>query len=285
MTYQRRELTVEFTLAEGSFDSQNGNVLTAKNMKCECSISAYGGITGTSLNLSMYGLSLDKMAKLTNKAQRYISQKQNLVKVIANDETIFVGTITSSRINLNQMPDAPIEIVANAVGYERTQPCAPTSVKGTTPVASMVQAIANKAGLKFVNIDVDAQATNEYAKGNAIQQIEYLAHAYGFSEEIDVGTVTIFKGDNAIDSIVPHVSPQTGLIGYPIFYDIGINFRTMFSSSLKIGRKVRLETILPNGSGEYLITNGTTHYLSSNMDGGLWDTFVVAYPLENIGAN
>lgn len=52
MTYQRRELTVEFTLAEGSFDSQNGNVLTAKNMKCECSISAYGGITGTSLNLS-----------------------------------------------------------------------------------------------------------------------------------------------------------------------------------------------------------------------------------------
>nr|DAM64837.1 MAG TPA: tail protein [Caudoviricetes sp.] len=285
MTYQRRELTVEFTLAEGSFDSQNGNVLTAKNMKCECSISAYGGITGTSLNMSMYGLSLDKMAKMTNKAQRYISQKQNLVKVVANDETIFVGTITSSRINLNQMPDAPIEIVANATGYERTQPCAPTSVKGTTPVASMVKAIANKAGLKFVNIDVDAQATNEYAKGNAIQQIEYLAHAYGFSHEIDVGTVTIFKGENAIDAIVPYVSPQTGLIGYPIFYDVGINFRTMFSSALKIGRKVQLQTSLPNGSGEYLITNGTTHYLSSNMDGGLWDTFVVAYPLENIGAN
>lgn len=285
MSYNKKKLEIEFTLAKGNFQEPNGNILSVSNMKCECAISAYGGISGTSMNLSLYGLSLDKMSKLTSKAQRYIAQEQNQIKVTANDETVFIGTITSSRINLNQMPDAPIEIVANATGYERTQPCAPTSVKGTTPVASMVQAIASKAGLKFVNIDVDAQATNEYAKGNAIQQIEYLAHAYGFFHEIDVGTVTIFKGENAIDAIVPYVSPQTGLIGYPIFYDVGINFRTMFSSALKIGRKVQLQTSLPNGSGEYLITNGTTHYLSSNMDGGLWDTFVVAYPLENIGAN
>lgn len=285
MSYQRRDLTVQITLAQGTFDEQSGNILTAKNMKCECSISAYGGISGTSLNLSLYGLSLDKMSKLTSKAQRYIAQEQNLIKVMANDETVFLGTITSARINLNQMPDAPIEIVANSVGYERTIPCTPTSINGTTSVASMVQAIANKVGLKFVNIDVDAKATNEHAHGNAIQQIQYLAQAYDFYADIDIGSVIIYKSQSAIDAVVPHVSPDNGLLGYPIFYDMGINFRCMFSSALRVGRKVNLQTSLPNGSGEYMITHGTTHYLSSNMDGGLWDTFVVAYPIENIGAN
>lgn len=285
MSYQRRDLTVQITLAQGTFDEQSGNILTLKNMKCECSISAYGGISGTSLNMSLYGLSLDKMAKLTSKAQRYIDQPQNLIKVMANDETVFLGTITSARINLNQMPDAPIEMVANAVGYERTLPCTPTSINGTTSVASMVQAIANKVGLKFVNIDVDAKATNEHAQGNAIQQIQYLAQAYDFIDDIDVGTVFIYKSQSTIDGIIPHVSPENGLLGYPIFYDMGINFRCVFSSALRVGRKVNLQTSLPHGSGEYLITHGTTHYLSSNMDGGLWDTFVVAYPLQNIGAN
>lgn len=278
MSYIKRDLTVEFTLSEGAFDEGGGNVLTAKNMRCECSISAFGGIEGTSLNLSMYGLSLEQMAKLTGKAQRYISQKQNLIKVIVNDETVFTGTITSSRINLNLMPDAPVEIIANATGSEKIAPCSPTSHEGEIQVATLVENIAKKVNLKFINVDVNVVAKNPYVSGNAIQQIQDLAYRYGFSAEIDFGVVSIYTGKQPIDGVVPFISPDNGLIGYPIFYDMGINFRTLFSSSLKVGRKAHLETSLPNGSGEFIITNGTTHYLSSNIDGGLWDTFVVAYP-------
>jgi len=283
MTYQRRELEVEFTLKSGTFDQKNGNVLSVKNMKCEMSISAFGGATGTTLEMSLWGLSLDYMAKLTVKTQSYILQKQNLIKVKANGETVFIGTIAASRINLNQMPDAPIEIMANAIGYERTIPCSPTSVQGVTDVASLVQAIANKVGLKFVNIDVDVKAQNAHYSGNAIQQIQAIANDYDFYADIDIGTVYIYTNQTEIDAIVPFVSPEHGLIGYPIFYDIGINFQCMFSSSIRVGRKLRLETSLPNGSGEYRITHGTTHYLSTFVEGGPWETMVVAFPLENIG--
>lgn len=283
MTYQRRELEVEFTLKSGTFDQQNGNVLRVKNMKCEMSISAFGGVTGTTLDMSLWGLSLDHMSKLTSKAQRFISQEQNLIKVVANGETVFLGTITASRVNLNQMPDAPIEITANAVGYERTITCTPTSVQGVTDVASLVQTIASKVGLKFVNVDVKIKAQNVHYSGNAIQQIQTIANDYDFYADVDIGTVYIYTSQNAIDAVMPFVSPQQGLLGYPIFYDIGINFRCMFSSSIRVGRKVRLETSLPNGSGEYLITQGTTHYLSSYVEGGPWETMVVAYALENLG--
>lgn len=283
MTYQRRDLEIEFTLKSGSFDQQNGNVLRVKNMKCEMSISAFGGVTGTTMDMSLWGLSLDHMSKLTSKAQKYLDQPKNLIKIVANGETVFTGTIMASRINLNQMPDAPIEITANAVGYERTIPCTPTSVQGTTDAASLIKAISEKAGLNFLNVDVDIQITNPHYSGNAIQQIQAIAQDYGFSADTDIGVVSIYTGENPIDGVHPFVSPSNGLIGYPIFYDYGINFRCMFSSSIRVGRKLLLETSLPNGSGEYLINDGTTHYLSSFVEGGPWETSVVGTPLSNIG--
>lgn len=191
MSYQRRKLEIEFTLAEGTFDEQSGNILTVSEMKCELSIAAFGGVTGTTMEMRLYGLSLDYMAKLTGKSQNWLGQKLNLVKVKANDEVIFIGTIAASRINLNLMPDAPIEITANALGYERSIPCSPTSVKGITNVASIVESIANRVGLKFVNVDVTAKAENAHYRGNAIEQINAIANDYDFFHEVNMGTLTI----------------------------------------------------------------------------------------------
>ncbi|WNN42786.1 baseplate hub protein [Winslowiella toletana] len=280
MTYRKRELEVEFTLSEGTFDQAQGNILTLRNMKCEVSISAFGGVTGTTMEMSLWGLSLDHMAKLTVKAQRYIGQKQNLVKLKANGETIFLGTIVASRINLNQMPDAPIEITANVLGYERILPCSDTVVRGVADVGSLVMAICNKVGLSFVNVDVNKRELNPHYPGNAIKQITDIAANHKFNFEVDIGVATIYTGKDPIDGVVPFVSPSRGLIGYPIFYDQGILFRCLYSSSIKVGRKLILDTSLPNGSGEYIILAGTTHYLSSMVEGGPWETSVVAQPLN-----
>lgn len=279
MTYRRQELEIEFTLKEGSFDEATGNVITLKDMKCEVSISAFGGVTGTTMEMSLWGLSLEYMAKLTVKAQRYILQKQNIVRVKANGETVFIGTIVASRINLNQMPDAPIEITASGLGYERIIPCRPTSVQGEADVASMVMSICKSVGLSFVNVDVNKKEINPYYKDNAIKQINDIAAAHDFRVDNDAGVVSIYTGKNPIDGVSPFVSPEHGLIGYPIFNDLGINFRCIFSSAIRIGRKVILDTSLPNGSGEYRIEPGTTHYLSSMVEGGPWESMVVAMPL------
>ena len=55
MSYKERELTVEFTLANGTFDGKKGNTLIAEGFKCELSVSAYGGSTGTMMELSLWG--------------------------------------------------------------------------------------------------------------------------------------------------------------------------------------------------------------------------------------
>ncbi|MBE0135308.1 baseplate hub protein [Klebsiella michiganensis] len=278
MSYKERELTVSFTLANGTFDGGIGNTLIVKGFKCEAAISAFGGATGTMMELSLWGLSLENMAKLTTNAQKIIAAEQNAIVVYAGDTRVFSGSITSARINLNQMPDAPIEITAAAAGRERLIPCEPTSIRGDADVADMIRALAFKVGLKFINVDVKSTERNPVYKGNAIKQIIEIAAAHKITVNIDFGTVTIYTGKKPSDSVVPYVSPSTGLIGYPIFYDMGINFRCIYSPSLKLNTKIILETDLPHASGEWIIQAGTTHYLSCKIPGGLWETFVVAAP-------
>ncbi|HBY9308063.1 TPA: hypothetical protein MJD74_003646 [Klebsiella pneumoniae] len=278
MSYKERELTVEFTLANGTFDGKKGNTLIAEGFKCELSVSAYGGATGTMMELSLWGLSLDNMAKLTTSSEKFFGEQQNAIRVFTGDVCVFMGTIISARVNLNQMPDAPIEITASAIGKEKLVVCEPTSIEGEASVADMIKALASKVDLKFVNVDVKSVHSNPYYEGNAIEQIQKIAADHNIIADIDFGTVTIYTGKSPIDSVVPFISPENGLIGYPIFYDIGINFRCIYSPSIKLARKIKLETSLPHASGDWIVQYGTTHYLSCRVPGGLWETFVVAYP-------
>ncbi|VTN40650.1 hypothetical protein [Raoultella ornithinolytica] len=104
MSYKERELTVSFTLANGTFDGGIGNTLTVKGFKCEAVYPHFGGATGTILELSLWGLSLENMSKLTTNAQKIISASKMPIVVYAGDTRVFSGSITSARINLNQMP-------------------------------------------------------------------------------------------------------------------------------------------------------------------------------------
>lgn len=279
MTYKIRDLKVEFTLTDGEFESGRGNVLTITNAKVDCAISAYGGTSATQMDMSVWGLSLDYMAKISGKSQTQIQAKKNLVKVTADGEVVFVGTIISARINLTQSPDAPLEITANTAGYYQAIPITDTYVKGPTTAQDVVKSICNQVGLRFANYGVDIPIKDVHFKGNAIEQINKISSDYGFSFDLNTETISIFKYGIAKDNIIPSVSSETGLIGYPVFYDLGIAFRCMFSTAIVVARFIDLQTMLPNASGRYQVCEGTTHYLSSNVEGGFWETYVVGFPV------
>lgn len=280
MTYQKRDLQIEFTLGEGDFDGQGGNVITLRNMKCELSIAAFGGPTGTTMQIAIYGLSLDYVAKLTNKSHKWIKQKQNAIRVWANDDLVFTGAIFSARADLNQMPDAPIEMTANAVADIRRVRFEDTSLAGDLDIAQVMESIAKKAGLKFVNCGVNKKASSIHYSGNAVEQMVRISQDYDFNLDMSLGVVIIYANGQQIDDVVPFISPKHGLKGYPIFTDEGIQLRCMYSPLIRVGRKILIESDLPHANGEYLVQYGTTHYLSSNTEGGLWDTFVVGWPMN-----
>ncbi|KLV66322.1 hypothetical protein [Citrobacter sp. MGH106] len=275
MTYKKRALKFEFTLKDGEFDESGNNILTIDNIKAEIEIGAYGGITGTTLEARVYGLSIDNMALLSYKGIQLNGAKQNMMKVWADDRPVFFGSITNCFADLNQMPDAPLIISAFSTGFDQSITAAPFSKEGVASVNEIITTIAASIGYTVVNNGVLAKLENPYFEGNPISQIQQCAHAAGIEIDFRLGAIYIWPQGGSIDDTIPLISPQHGLIGYPVFSNYGINLQCQYSDLILRGRKIQLETSLPNGSGVYTVQSAV-HHLSTWTEGGPWSTIVWA---------
>nr|WP_279077342.1 hypothetical protein [Hafnia alvei] len=275
MTYKKRTLKFEFTLKDGAFDESGNNILTIDNIKAEIEIGAYGGITGTTLEARVYGLGIDNMALLSYKGIQLNGAKQNMMKVWADDRPVFFGSITNCFADLNQMPDAPLIISAFSTGFDQSITAAPFSKDGVASVNEIITTIAASIGYTVVNNGVLTKLENPYFEGNPISQIQQCAHASGIEIDFRLGAIYIWPQGGSIDDTIPLISPQHGLIGYPVFSNYGINFQCQYSDLILRGRKIQLETSLPNGSGVYTVQSAV-HHLSTWTEGGPWSTIVWA---------
>ncbi|VEB99926.1 Uncharacterised protein [Cedecea lapagei] len=272
MTYQKRKLKFEFKLEKGAFNQDGDNILTIDNIKASVNVGGYGGTTGTVMNAEVYGLSLDKMALLSFKGIQYEQTLQNMMRVWANDELIFTGSIGSCYIDLGRMPEAPLIIQATSTFYDQSLTSADFTVKGEVKVADIITAMAKEMGFAAViTSDVTEVETDPFYHGNLYQQMTTCMRAHDLTWDFRNGAVYVWKYGGQIDEVMPFVSAQNGLIGYPIFNGFGVTITTMFSSMLVRGRNLKLETELPNASGVYGI-NESSHILSTWQEGGPWYT-------------
>lgn len=279
MTYKKRSLKFQFTLKEGAFDQQGNDILTLDNVKAEVEMGAYGGQTGSELNARIYGLSIEKMAQLSYKGRQLSGPKQNIIRVWADDVPLFYGTITNCFTDFNQMPDAPLMIQSFATGFEQSIVSPPFSAKGSVDVADAIKSIATTIKYVVVNSGVTSKLSGGYFRGDPISQIRQIAEASGINVDFRLGVIYIWPQGGRADDVMPYVSPETGLIGYPVFTGYGINFTCNFSSLVCLGRKIKLDTSLPNASGTYTVITAN-HYLSSWIEGGPWNTTVYAAPVD-----
>lgn len=284
MTYKKRSLKFEFTLTDQVFDGTQGpskdNVLTLQNAKAVVEYNGYGGSALTTLSCQVYGLNLSSMAKLSYAGNLRGKTKNNYLKVWAQDELIFAGTITFATTDFNEAPDAPLVIEAHAVGAERSLPAVPFSREGAIDVIDAIRSIANPLSIMVsVLEDIKFPLSNPYAVGDPISQIIQLAKMANLNIDCSTGIVRIWTRKGSWSDVVPFVSKDNGLIGYPTWTRDGLYLTTMFSSNLIAPRKMKLETELPGASGMYVI-NTVKHVLSSWVEGGPWFSFVVANQIE-----
>ncbi|EFQ3472747.1 hypothetical protein HZ491_004829 [Salmonella enterica] len=274
MSYMQRDITVEFTLSDGrTFDNGGGNVLTLPRAKCFATITVYGGTAGTQITLYIWGLSPAHMADLSYRGVwRPAQSRTNKMRVMANGRLIFEGDITDAYADYNQAPDIPLILTGQVNFNLRNQTAADFSAKGDVPVADIIRALASSAGLKFENQGVSRSLSNPHFSGNIVQQMLDAASAADINIDTgDAEKVTIWpKGEKR--NIPPlHISPDHGLIGYPVYTMTGLSSTTIFCPDLFIGRQVHLESSLPNVTGDYQLT-GVIHTITSRTVGGPWSS-------------
>jgi hypothetical protein len=275
MSYENRSLKVEITIV--SDDTNNQTVtLTISNSRCSLTFEAYGGISGYVMNMSLWGLSPDKLAKVIGPGSLQLQSRVNKIRVWANDNLLFVGLISTASIDMNTAPDIPLILSCRASAIAQYTPIGPTQFDTSVTFASAVQTIANKLGWKTNNYAKDFTITPTILTGDAKTQMLALSNAYGNQNirlECGFDYVDILQYGAPRDNSTITVSDAAGLIGYPVYTDNGLAFSCMFSPDILTGRTVSLSTALPNATGDWYIASAV-HELTSWIDGGAWYSHV-----------
>ena len=285
--YNQRSLRFEFTNETSSFDEKGNNTISISEVRSTVSFQSAGNLFGSQANVSLFGLSMELLASLSSKAMGLFGSDTERIsmKIYVGDTAIFVGYMTSSIANMNTAPNSALMITATANADLQNKPSPPFSFNGATPVTSVITAICKAAGYSPYITGLDGiVATNPHYEGSIFNQLEKLCDDFDIAMSVASPTITFWPQNEKKDDVMPLISPEYGLIGYPIFSNGGVMFQTQFSTLLTTGRNVKLITSLPHASGTYKLTS-VSHELSSWMPDGPWHSVCIANRILNEGEN
>lgn len=285
--YSKRSLRFEFVNETSSFDESGNNTISISEARATVSFQSAGNLFGTQINVSIFGLGIEMLAALSSKAMGLFGSDTERIsmKVFVGETAIFAGYMTSSIANMNAIPNAALMITATANADLQNKPASPFSFNGATPVPDIINAICNAAGYKAYITGLDGLVvTNPHYEGSIFTQLESLCNDVNVAMSVAPPSISFWPQDSARDDVMPFISPEYGLIGYPIFSNGGLMFQTQFSTLLTTGRNVQIETSLPHASGVYKLTS-VNHELSSWMNDGPWHSICIAYRVQGEGGN
>ncbi|WP_302421457.1 hypothetical protein [uncultured Citrobacter sp.] len=285
--YSKRSLRFEFVNETSSFDESGNNTISISESRATVSFQSAGNLFGTQINVSIFGLGIEMLAALSSKAMGLFGSDTERIsmKVFVGETAIFAGYMTSSIANMNAIPNAALMITATANADLQNKPASPFSFNGATPVPDIINAICNAAGYKAYITGLDGLVvTNPHYEGSIFTQLESLCNDVNVAMSVAPPSISFWPQDSTRDDVMPFISPEYGLIGYPIFSNGGLMFQTQFSTLLTTGRNVQIETSLPHASGVYKLTS-VNHELSSWVNDGPWHSICIAYRVQGEGGN
>lgn len=278
MTFKARVIDVAFNLAEGEFGDSLGNEILYSGLRCEASINNIAGDSLNSLQLRVYGMSESVMGKLSTLGMIPTITRKNIVTVFAGDDSsgraqVFQGSMSNAWADYRGAPDVSFNVEAYAGYYEQVKAIPVNSYSGSTDVATIIQGLAKSIGYSFRNNGVTAKLASPYLAGSAVTQIKDCANHAGINYDISNGAVEIWPSGGTRDDVSLVLSPQTGLVGYPVFSAVGINVQAEFNTDIAIGRHITVQSSIPQACGNDWYCKISHHEISSMSPGGPWFTY------------
>lgn len=290
MSFVHRKITVIVRLGQGSFGEDGSNTVTLTGYRVQAHIEKVPGPGQGQAEIRVYGLKPALMAQLSALNSTTMAQRNNVVTLLAGDDEtgmalVFQGTIMLGQICLNTQPDASLLLFAQAGGIANVQVAGPASYPGSADVATVLGNIAVVAGWGFENYGVDMKIQTPYLWGSPMDQLRQVGEAGEgvFDYHVDDGpedkrqTLVIWPKGGQRGSLVPLISPATGMVGYPNYSTsvVGLDIKTIFNPHLVIGGpvKVELDSSCPITVpvGVWLVWN-ICHDIESETPNGQWFT-------------
>lgn len=269
----KKRLKFIITLGTGKFGSSENDQITLEGYRAIADIDKAGGMMMGTLRARIYGVSQSDMNSITTlrwKPQENIFNTADVYAIDGDKETmIFAGNIVDAWGDYQTMPDVYLRLQAQAAYRGKVEPVPPRSFKGNVDVAVAIAQIAKDLGYTFENNGVSVILTDVYIPNTNIEQIKDLAHAANIDWYLDDKVLAITPKNQPRGGLIPEISAESGLIGYPTFDGIGVNFQTIFNPSIVFGGRIKITSDIKQAAGEWIVTS-IKHRLESEKPGGAW---------------
>jgi hypothetical protein len=291
---QQTALTIGVTLDSGPdgeapqqfTESPSDNTLTLKGYRTTAVIDKSGIPSMNKAQITVYGLSASLMNQLSTVGQVPTFTKKNIATVLAGTSSgsqalAFSGVIQYAWPDFSASPDVAFNITALTGLLQALTPILPSSYTGPTDVATIMSSLASQMGYTFENNGVKGVLlSSPYLPGTARSQAIAAAQAADIFLVIDddptstaAGTLAIFPKDGSRNTLVPLISPDTGMVGFP--YYVGpaqIGVKTEFNPGIRFGGNIQVQnSVNETANGLWRVVQ-LTHRLSAFQPGGDWFT-------------
>lgn len=286
MAFVERRLRARITRAkrrdgtQPTFDGTGFDTVELSGFRMSATLQHAGGWSDGTMNLTIWGLKRSTTNELATFGVKYNLVPQAPITLEAGDpsgfSTVFVGNILSGYADYSDAPEVAFHLLAHCVLPQAVEAIPASSFRGSVDVATIMAGLATQMGLKFENSGVNVKLRNPYFSGSAKTQMQACAQHAGINANVINGVLAIWPKFGSRGGQVPLVSPKTGMIGYPIFHELGIRVRTLYNPSIGLGQKIKVESNLTPANGEYSVYN-LEHELECMVPKGRWFSTVDGY--------
>lgn len=276
MSFVERKIRLTFLLGQGDFGNSGFNETTVEGLRVSVTVTKNGGVSMSQLQMRVFGLSLNLMNRLSTLGKPLTDGRNNKVRVEAGDDevgltTVFIGTISQAWVDAANQPEVSFVVTAHSGLLDALKPTPPTSYPGPASVSNIMATLAQEMGYQFEDGGVQVTLSSPYLSGTPRMQVEAVAQAAGINWVIDDETLAIWPQGGSRGGLIPFLSPDTGLIGYPAHTQNGIALTVLFTPSITFGGQVEVESSLTPANGTWTVFS-VTHELQSETPGGKWFT-------------
>jgi hypothetical protein len=190
-----------------------------------------------------------------------------------DDETgqniVYTGTIIYAYVDAQAMPDVCFRVSSSPGAFPAVKPIPPLSIKGSGDASQMMKSLAGQMGFSFEDAGVKVKLANPYYPGTGWQQALAIARDGNFNVGIDRGTMVITPPGKARAGDAFLISPQTGMVGYPMFEQAQVIVRALFNPAVKYQGLVQIQSDLTPANGTWKVTR-LEYQLEALMPHGKW---------------
>ena len=277
----QKQIQITITLGAGKTFASGKNSLSFTGLRVSVNIDMGGGFMGGNLRARIYGLSENDMNQITYLSwmpQPQLGPPNNItVNAVDGQQStlVFEGLIIQAFGNYQAMPQVYLDIQALATQAAQLENVSPLSIASDTTIDTVMGQLAKQMGFTFENNGVKVTVPKGTYLGNtAYFQAQSLKQAYRFEMYIDNGVLAICPTGTARNTqVVPLISAETGLIGYPYFNTQGIIFDTIFNPDILMGGTIQIQSSVEPANGSWQVIN-VSHTLESITPGGRWQSTV-----------